>query len=127
VTGIPAGDPGRFHDRYRISGRMPTNTIDYEDVEPRAGAMHFLRDSLGTEAVGVTVVAPDEDWNGVEHDHAEDDHEEVYLLVEGSASVTVDGETVPLEPGETIRVDPGERRRIEAGAGSLLVLAGADR
>jgi len=106
---------------------MPTTAIDYEDVEPRGGAMHFLRDSLGTGAIGLTVVAPDEDWNGMEHDHAGDDHEEVYFLVEGSASVTVEGETVALEPGEAIRVDPGERRRIEARAGSLLVLAGADR
>jgi mannose-6-phosphate isomerase-like protein (cupin superfamily) len=107
---------------------MPTDTVNIEDVEPTFDAMHRLRDALGTEAVGLTVVDCEPGWEGPEHEHGEQGHEEVYLLLEGAASVVVDGETVALSPGDAIRVDPGETRQIRNGDGaSRLVLAGANR
>ncbi|MFB6106861.1 MAG: cupin domain-containing protein [Halobacteriaceae archaeon] len=105
---------------------MSHETVNYEDVEPVAGAMHFLRDPLDCETVGLTVVECDPGWTGKEHDHAGSDHEEVYLLLEGDATVTVDGEAVEMTAGDALRVDPEATRQIQNGdAESTFVLAGA--
>jgi len=107
---------------------MPAETVNIEDIDVQMGAMRRLREALDTQAVGLTVVDCDPGWEGPEHDHAEGDHEEVYLLLSGAASVTVDGETVDLDPGDAICIDPDETRQLHNGdTASRLVLAGANR
>jgi quercetin dioxygenase-like cupin family protein len=107
---------------------MSATRATIDDVEPKMGAMRRLREALGSEAVGLTVVDCEPGWEGPEHDHAEGDHEEIYLLLEGAASVTVDGETVDLDPGDAVLVPPEATRRIHNGdVESRLILAGADR
>jgi len=65
-------------------------------------------------------------WEGKPHDHAGDGQEEVYVLVEGSATVAVEGEDVHLESGDAVRVDPESERQIRNGDGeSRFVLVGA--
>jgi len=97
-----------------------------DDVEPRAPGMFFLRDALDCTELGVTVLEADGDWNGLEHDHAEDGQEEVYLLLEGEATLVVDGDAVALGPGDAIRVDPESTRALSFDADdSLMVIAGA--
>lgn len=43
------------------------------------------------------------------HDH---DYHEYYLVLEGSAELGVEGETVPMTAGAVIMVQPGERHRV---------------
>lgn len=105
---------------------MSHTKVNYRETDAVSDAMHFLRDALGCEQLGVTVVDCDPGWTGMEHDHGDDDHEEVYLLVEGEATVTVDGEEVPMSAGDALRVPPGVSRQIHNGdAASTFVLAGA--
>lgn len=105
---------------------MSYDKTNYEDVDAKADAMHFLRDPLECEELGITVVDCDPGWEGKPHDHADEGHEEVYLLVEGEATVTVDGEDVSMAPGDAVRIDPDAERKIENGdAESTIVLAGA--
>ncbi|AGN01131.1 cupin [Salinarchaeum sp. Harcht-Bsk1] len=104
---------------------MSYDSVNYEDVEPAAPGMHFLRDALDAEQVGVTVLDADEGWSGLEHDHAEDGQEEVYVLVEGSATVTVEGEAVSMEAGDVLRIDPEATRSIDVEEESQFVLVGA--
>lgn len=105
---------------------MTYERVNYGDVDPVAGGMHFLREPLGCEEFGVTVLEAEPGWTGLEHDHAEDGHEEVYLLLEGEATVEVDGERVTLEPGDALRVPPESTRLVENGeVESTLVVAGA--
>lgn len=105
---------------------MSYTTVDYEDVEAVADGMHFLREPLEAETVGVTVLEADPGWSGMSHDHAEEDHEEVYLLLEGRATVIVEDEEVSLEAGEAIRIAPEAERQIENGdTESTFVLVGA--
>ncbi|MFB6104011.1 MAG: cupin domain-containing protein [Halobacteriaceae archaeon] len=107
---------------------MGYTTTSYGDVEPVADGMHFLRDPLETEAVGFTVLECDPEWSGQPHDHADEDHEEVYFLVEGDASVEIEGRTVDLDPGDAVRIDPEDTRQLRVGdTASRLVLVGADR
>lgn len=106
---------------------MPAETINIDDIDVQMGAMKRLREGLETQAVGLTIVDADPGWVGPEHDHADSDHEEVYLLLEGEASVTVEGETIDLEPGDAVRLDPDETRQVHVGdTESRFVFAGAN-
>mgnify|MGYP000053042055 CR=1 FL=1 len=104
---------------------MAYDSVNYEAVEPAAPGMHFLRDALDAEQVGVTVLDADEGWSGMEHDHAEDGQEEIYVLVDGAATVTVDGEAVSMAPGDALRIDPDATRTIDVEEESQFVLVGA--
>lgn len=107
---------------------MGHDRVDVDEVESVADGMHFLRDPLDSEAVGVTVVDAEAGWTGQPHDHADEDHEEVYLLLEGSATVEVEGRNVSLDPGQAVRIDPDTTRQIRVeDTASRLVLVGADR
>ena len=105
---------------------MTYDRVNYEQVDAVNDAMHFLRDPLDAESIGVTVVDCEPGWTGMEHDHAEGDHEEVYLLIDGEATLTVDGEDVDMTAGDAVRIPPGVTRQLRNGdEESLFVLAGA--
>jgi quercetin dioxygenase-like cupin family protein len=97
----------------------------YDSVEPKAPGMHFLRDALDCENLGITVLDAGPEWEGMEHDHADQGQEEVYVLLDGSGELTVEGETVSLEAGDAVRVDPGATRSLTFDAESQMVIAGA--
>ena len=104
---------------------MPT-TLDYDDGDERAPGVFFLREALCCENLGVTVVDAAPGWTGMDHDHAGDDHEEVYVLVDGGATLTVEGELYPMDEGTAVRVEPESTRQLIAGDdGATLVVAGA--
>lgn len=105
---------------------MSFRKVNYETVEPVADAMHFLSEPLGIEQLGVTVTRCKPGWRGMKHDHQDNQHEEVYVLIEGKAEVDVDGETVPMEPGDAIWIPPESTRQIRNGdAESAFVLVSA--
>ena len=93
------------------------------------GGMWFLKDALDTEHLGFTVLELEPGSAGMEHDHGESDHEEVYYVVSGTVDVELSGETLTLEEDEAIRLGPEETRRLHnTGDGTAkLVLAGAPR
>lgn len=101
------------------------STVNYEDVAPISDAMHFLRDPLDADNLGLTVIDVDGEWEGKPHDHADGGHEEVYLLFDGAATLTVDGEALDLDPGEAVRVDPASTRQLRIRDGGTVVVAGA--
>jgi len=105
---------------------MSPTKANYEDVEAVGGGLHFLRDELDCENLGLSVLECEPGWTGKPHDHAEDGQEEVYFLVDGEATVTVDGEEVAMTSGDALRIDPDEQRQIEnSETESTFVLAGA--
>jgi quercetin dioxygenase-like cupin family protein len=70
-------------------------------------------------------------WEGyLNHDHVNDSadrndlgQEEIYIALDGSATLTVDGEERPLVPGVLARVGPGQKRRILPGADGFRMVA----
>lgn len=105
---------------------MAYTKTNYTDVDPVAGAMHFLRDPLDCENLGVTVVECEPGWTSEEHDHADEGQEEVYLLLSGEATVSVEDEAVEMSEGDAIRIPPDATRYIENGnTESRFVLVGA--
>ena len=95
---------------------MSYRTVNYEDVEQVSDAMHFLSEPLGCRQVGVTFSRCPPDWNSKPHDHADDEHEEVYVLVQGSAEVRIDDESVDMETGDAVWIAPEATRQIQNGA-----------
>ena len=103
---------------------MAHEKVNYEETETTYG-MHFLRDPLGCENHGMTVIDADPDREGPEHEHDED-HEEVYVLVEGEATITVNGEDISMSAGDAVRVSPDATRQVINGdTESQFVIAGA--
>ena len=94
---------------------MTYTKVNYEAVDQVSNAMHFLSEPLETEQVGVTVVRCDAGWKSRPHDHADNEHEEVYVLIEGSATVVVDGETVEMQTGDALWISPESTRQIRNG------------
>ncbi|MDY6819841.1 MAG: cupin domain-containing protein [Halobacteriales archaeon] len=104
---------------------MYTKTT-YTDVEPVADSMYFLRDALDCAELGMTVVDCPPGWTGKAHDHADDGQEEVYYLVDGEATITVEDEPVELSGGDAVRVAAEATRQIENGdRESQFVIVGA--
>ncbi|ELZ23974.1 cupin domain-containing protein [Natrinema limicola] len=94
---------------------MTYRKVNYEDVEQVSSAMHFLSDPLETEQVGVTIARCDPDWKSKPHDHTANGHEEVYVLIEGEATVVVDDEPVDMEAGDALWIPPESTRQIRNG------------
>ncbi|MFQ3318221.1 MAG: mannose-6-phosphate isomerase-like protein (cupin superfamily) [Natronomonas sp.] len=115
---------------YTVAG-----TDDIESVVPNEwGGMWFFRDALDCENLGITLLELEPNGKGKPHDHAEENHEEVYLVVDGELTVELGGsegepadEAVTLEPGEAVRVSPETRRQLHNHGDELVrvVIAGA--
>ena len=103
---------------------MSHTTVNVDDVDSK-GPMRFMRDELDCENLGFTVVETEAGWSGPEHDHADEGEEEVYYLVDGAGTLTVDGDEVSLSPGDAVRVAPDSSRELETSEASTLVVVGA--
>jgi mannose-6-phosphate isomerase-like protein (cupin superfamily) len=81
-----------------------------------------LRRQLGVTAFGLNQIVLRPGQRGRIHRHAE--QEEVYLVLEGTLALLVEGEEQSLETGELVRVAPTVRRQLlNRGPGRLVLLA----
>ena len=53
--------------------------------------------------------------------HAHDDHEEIYLILSGHGSITIDGVCSPIRDGDAIYIAPGEKHSIAAEGEDFVV------
>ena len=53
--------------------------------------------------------------------HAHKENEEIYGVLEGSGSITLDGEVVPVAAGDWLRVAPAVKRQVAAATDSGIV------
>lgn len=99
---------------------------DDPSIESFRGVFFKMRRSLGTTAFGINEVRLPADLEGFEHDEVETGHEEVYIVLEGSGTMTVDGDPVALSTGDYLRVDAESTRLVAAGPDGLtyVVVAG---
>jgi uncharacterized cupin superfamily protein len=81
-----------------------------------------LRRRLGVTAFGINQLVLQPRQRGRIHRHAH--QEEVYLVLEGTLTLLVEGEEHVLERGELVRVAPDLRRQlVNRGPGRLVLLA----
>ena len=88
------------------------------------GGMLKARAGLGVNAFGMQILRfPPNADRYPEHDHSHDGQEEVYIVLDGSATLSAGGEEYELEPGVFARVGPNERRMITTGDEGAVLLA----
>jgi mannose-6-phosphate isomerase-like protein (cupin superfamily) len=97
------------------------DVVDVHELpgEGPGGMVRKLRRALGAKAFGFNYFTIPPGAEGREHDHAEENMEEVYVVVRGSGVMRVDGEDVELRPGRFLRVDPASTRMPIAGDDGL--------
>jgi uncharacterized cupin superfamily protein len=102
--------------------------VNHDDpsVESFRDMFFKMRRSLGTTAFGINEIRLPAGLEGIEHDEVETGHEEVYIVLEGSGAMTIDGEVVALGEGDYLRVDAEATRLVTAGPDGLtfVVVAG---
>jgi hypothetical protein len=92
-----------------------------DDIE-RRGRDIPVREHLGIQAFGVNGFTPAEDGALVnEHDEAGTRQEELYVVLDGTVTFEIDGQTVDAKPGTLVFVGP-EAQRKATGEGTLLVV-----
>jgi mannose-6-phosphate isomerase-like protein (cupin superfamily) len=92
------------------------------------GIARRARAELGVTAWGMQVLTLPPGWDGYpEHKHDAEafdpNQEEVYIPIEGSATLVADGESFELRPGTMARVGPAQMRRILPGPDGIRLLA----
>jgi uncharacterized cupin superfamily protein len=92
-------------------------------LDPDTGERFLsLRRQLGVTTFGINQLVLQPRQRGRIHRHAR--QEEVYLVLEGTLTLLVEGEQHTLERGELVRVAPDLRRQlVNRGPGRLILLA----
>ena len=97
------------------------------DARALDGRRKLIAAELGAGAIKLNRFDNEPGQAGREHDERESRQEEIYVPVEGSGHVVVDGEEVPLRPGVFVLVTPEATRRVVAGPDGLAyVVVGAE-
>jgi mannose-6-phosphate isomerase-like protein (cupin superfamily) len=97
-----------------------------DELESRGGNGRFLfaRKGLGVTSFGMNVERfPAGYADYPDHDHEKDGQEEVYFVIEGSATMEAGNESFELTSGTFARVGPGQTRKLVPGADGVTLLA----
>jgi mannose-6-phosphate isomerase-like protein (cupin superfamily) len=92
------------------------------------GGFVKVRAELGVSAFGMQVIQMPPNYSDYpEHDHADSGQEEVFLALDGSGWMDVEGERVDLDKDTFVRVGAGAKRKVHAGPEGIrmLVVGGA--
>jgi hypothetical protein len=86
-----------------------------------------LRQAIGARIVGMGAYTAEAAGQDVVEPHRESEggmgHEEVYVVLRGRATFTLDGETLDAPAGTVVRVDPGVHRHAVAAEPRTAILA----
>ena len=94
-----------------------------DEIEKR-GRDIPVREHMGIHSFGINAFTPAEDGRLVgEHDEVGTGQEELYIVLDGSATFEVDGETFEAPAGTFVSVPP-ELKRKATGDATVLALGG---
>ena len=103
---------------------MSYRFVDAQDVEPRLRVLRPIRAALKIGSFGVNEIALAPNTTAYpEHDELKSNHEELYIGLEGAATMTIDGEEIELIPGRYVFVTPESKRNITPGSGGVRLVA----
>jgi mannose-6-phosphate isomerase-like protein (cupin superfamily) len=87
------------------------------------GGFIKARAELGVTSFGMQVIAMPPNYEDYpEHDHAGDGQEEVYVALEGSAWIDIEGERAELVPDTLVRIAAGTKRKVHSGPQGIRML-----
>ena len=88
------------------------------------GQFRYAGKSLGVTAWGMNLLKLPPNWPDYpEHDHSTDVQEEVYVILDGAATLLAEGQSWRLAPGTIARVGAAQKRRIVPGPNGVTILA----
>ncbi len=97
------------------------NVARLDEIE-RRGRDIPVREYFGIHAFGINAFTPGEDGRLIgEHDEAGSGQEELYIVLDGTATFEIDGETIDAPAGTFVFVRP-EAKRKATGDGTVLAL-----
>jgi mannose-6-phosphate isomerase-like protein (cupin superfamily) len=104
---------------------MPDVTVKrFDELDSYGGQFLYAGKGLGVSAWGMNVLKLPPGWADYpEHDHSKDGQEEVYVVLEGDATLEAEGKTWRLERGSLARVGPAQKRKIVPGSKGVTMLA----
>jgi mannose-6-phosphate isomerase-like protein (cupin superfamily) len=103
--------------------------VSIDEMEPiYEGLARRARATLGVSSWGMQVFTLPPNWDGYpNHRHSADsmdpNQEEVYIPLDGSATLVADGESFELRPGVIARVGPAQLRKIVPGPDGIRFVA----
>ena len=112
--------------RYRLPVAYKLLHEGDSSIESFRGVFMKMRRALGTTAFGLNEVRLPSGASGAEHDETATGHDEVYVVLAGEGTFTIDGDDVPVTQGDYLRVDPASTRQVVAGPeGVRFIVIGA--
>jgi quercetin dioxygenase-like cupin family protein len=111
------GTPGETRGKRggeMAEGYTIRNVDDFEEMEGSGNATWRLaRKSLGAESFGFNVVDIAPGGQIPEHDHSGDNQEEVFIILDGQATIVADGDEHDARAGTYCRYAPEVSRTIK--------------
>lgn len=87
------------------------------------GGFVKARAELGVSSFGMQIIRmPGGYPDYPEHDHAADGQEEVYVALDGSGTIDIEGERVDFDKDTLVRVAAGTKRKVHPGPEGLTML-----
>src|SRR3954454_25232849 len=106
-----------------MNGNAKWRVARLDDLE-RRGRFIPVREHLGIHSFGINAVTLGEDGTLInEHDEAGSGQEEVYVVLDGTATFEIDGETFEAPAGTFVSCQP-EAKRSATGDATVLALGG---
>jgi quercetin dioxygenase-like cupin family protein len=104
-------------------------TITHRDDCERSGNWSLVRRSLGVESFGLNLVEIPPGESIPEHDEADRDQEEVFVILSGSPKLKIEGELHDASEGTLARLDPHLKRTVvnEGDEPALVLIVSAPR
>jgi hypothetical protein len=93
-----------------------------DDLE-RRGRFIPVREHLGIHAFGINAIKQGDDGTLINEHDEDGGQEEVYVVLDGTATFEIDGETFEAPAGTFVSVEP-EARRSATGDATILALGG---
>ena len=90
-----------------------------DEIAKRENGKAFLHDALNLTSCEVSINVVPVGFK-VPFNHVHHQNEEVYIILSGTGTITVDGEPIPVVAGSAVRIATGAARTIEnTGAGQM--------
>jgi AraC-like ligand binding domain len=103
-----------------MSSKAKWKVARLDEIEKRGRSIP-VREHMGMQAVGINAYTRGDDGTLInEHDEAGSGQEELYIVLDGTATFEVDGETFEAPSGTLVFVQPESRRK---ATGDATVLA----
>jgi quercetin dioxygenase-like cupin family protein len=87
-------------------------TIAHRDELERTGGWSLARRTLGCTSFGINLVEIEPNAQIPEHDEIARDQEEVFLVLDGDATIVIDGTDHVAPAGTFVRLDPEPVRTV---------------